>query len=193
MKGLIKSGVTIGLATPVAINVELGFIPNSVEVYNASDGTLVTIAYLIPWVVPFSSGGTLGSTAAIVPGSTIRGLISGATAQVTDVQITSGTFSAGNAVGSLLLQEGSLVGTFGSENIIITNPPTGPIGTDDATVTVNVVHNLAIAAAAALATGTSAISRYEGVTASNARGFTIGVALAAAGKVLRWRAFRDDS
>jgi hypothetical protein len=146
------------------MNVSLGFIPTCITLFNASDGTLVTTAWL-QWVVPFSSGGT----ATVVAGSTIRGVTSLATAQVQEVlQSTTGTFAAGTAAGFLVLQEGSLVGTFSSENIVITNLATGVVGTDDATVTVNVVHNCAIAAAAASGIGTSAISRYEGVAGSTA-------------------------
>lgn len=187
MKGIIKSGSFTG--TGAAVNVELGWIPTSVEVYNATDGTPFQVAYL-SWVLPFSSGGT----AVIAAGSTIRGATSRATALVDAVQIASGSFAAGTAAGHLILQEGSLVGTFGSENIVVTNLSSGTVGTDDATVTVNVVHNCAItSAAAAVAAGTSAVSRYEGATASTGKGFTVGSALAVAAKLIRWRAFRDDA
>ena len=188
MKGMIKSGSFVG--TGATVNVELGWIPNSVDVYNASDGTLFQVAYLIPWNMPFTSGGT----ATIAAGSTIRGATSLATATVESVQIASGSFAAGTAAGFLNLVEGSLVGTFTSENIVVTNLASGTIGTDDATVTAAVVYNCAItSAAAAVLAGTSAVSRYEGSTASIGKGFTVGSAIAAAGKRINWRAFRDDA
>lgn len=187
MKGMIKSGSFVG--TGATVNVELGWVPNSVELYNASDGTPLQIAYLIPWAVPFSSGGTT----AIVAGSTIRGLTSGAVATVDSVQIASGSFAAGTAAGFLNLVEGTLVGTFGAENIVVTNTGSA-LGTDDATVTANVIYNCAVTtAAAAVLAGTSAISRYEGATASTGKGFTVGSALAVAAKRINWRAFRDDA
>jgi hypothetical protein len=189
-KCIIKHGQFVGQATPVITNVQLGWIPNSVELYNATDGTPLQTAYL-NWIVPFSSGGT----AEILAGALIRGLTSGATAQVQEVlNNTAGTFAAGTAAGFLVLQEGSLTGTFGAENIVITNLASGTIGTDDATVTANVVHNVAVTTAAALvAAGTTAISRYEGATGSASKGFTVGVGLALASKLIRWRAFRDDA
>jgi len=187
-KGNSKSGSFVG--TGATVNVELGWVPNSVEIYNATDGTTLQIAYLIPWVVPFTSGGT----AVPVAGSIIRGAISGATATIDAVQLSSGTFAAGNAVGNFTLVEGTLVNAFGSENVIITNPATGSIGTDDATVTPAVVHNVAITTqATAVLAGTTAVSRFEGTTAATSKGFTVGSGLAAAGKLIRWRAFRDDA
>lgn len=188
MKGSFKSGSFTG--TGATVNVELGWIPNTVEVYNATDGTPLQTAYLIPWTVPFTSGGT----ATLVSGSTIRGVTSGATATVDSVQLASGTFAAGTAAGNFTLVEGTLTGTFTSENIVITNPATGAIGTDDATVTAAVVFNCAVTtAAAAVLAGTSAISRYEGSVASAGKGFTVGSALAVAAKLIKWRAWRDDA
>lgn len=180
----MKFGVLVG--NGAAINVELGWIPDRVEVYNATDGTLVTTGFLSPWVVPFSGGGTTEITA----GATIRGATSGATAVVKEVLLYSGTWAGGDAAGFFTLVEGALSGTFGSENVYITSDTTS--GIDDATVTVNVVHNLAVAAAAAAATGNSAISRYEGVAGSASKGFTIGSTLAVEAKVLRYSAYRGD-
>jgi hypothetical protein len=184
MKPGVKIGTVIG--TAAAVNVECGFVPAAV-LLTQSDGLLFTFARL-SWVMPFSSGGT----AIILPGATIRGATSRATATVREVLTSATTWAAGTAAGWLVLEEGSLVGTFGSENIVITNLASGVIGTDDATVTVNVVHNVAFAAAAAPATGNAAISRYEGVAASNAKGFTIGSTLSATGQLLTYMAFRED-
>ena len=186
MKPAIKTGILVG--NGAAINVELGWIPTFVQLFNAQDADIITCAFL-NWVVPFTSGGTVE----IIKGSTIRGNTSRATAQVADVLLYSGSFAAGDAAGFLVLQEGSLVGTFASETVIITNRQDGTVGTDDATVTANVTHSIAIAAAAAPATGTSAISRYEGAAATNAQGFTIGSVLAEEAKVLRFVAFREDT
>jgi len=184
MKGSPVIGVTVG--NGAALNIELGFVPDMVELWNVTDGDLVTTAFL-NWVVPFSGGGTK----TIAAGDTIRGATSGARAVVKQVLIYSGTFAAGDAAGFFELVEGSLVGTFGSENVYVSSDSTA--GIDDATVTVNVVHNVAIAAAAAGATGTSAISRYEGSAGSAAAGFTIGSVIAEEAKLLRYAAWRSDT
>jgi hypothetical protein len=179
MKGIIKSGITVG--NGAALNIELGWIPDRVELYNCTDGDLITTAFLA-WVVPFSGGGTTE----IVAGDTITGATSGAKAVVKEVLEYSGTWAGGDAAGFFVLLEGTLTGTFGSENVFVGT------GTNDATVTANVVHNIAVAAAAAGATGTSAISRYEGVAGSNAKGFTIGSVIAEEAKLLRYIAIRGD-
>lgn len=183
MAGQIKIGTTVG--NGAALNIECGFVPEMVHLYNATDGTPFTVAFL-NWVVPFSSGGTTEITA----GATIKGATSLATAVVKEVLLYSGTWAGGDAAGFLVLVEGSLSGTFGSEAVYITSDTTA--GADDATVTVNVVHNCAITTAAASATGNSAISRYEGVAGSNSKGFTIGSSIATEAKVLRYYAVLGD-
>jgi len=183
MQGQPVIGCTVG--NGAALNIELGFVPEFVQLYNATDGDIITTAFL-NWVVPFSGGGTT----TIAAGSKIKGATSGATAVVRQVLLYSGTWAGGDAAGFFELVEGSLTGTFGSENVYIVNDSTS--GIDDATVTANVVHNIAVAAAAAGATGTSAISRYEGTAAGFAKGFTIGSVIAEEAKLLRYVAWRSD-
>jgi len=186
MKPAIKTGAVLGTAG--AINVELGFIPTYVVLVQ-SDGLLRTEAWL-QWTVPFTSAGT----AVPLAGHTIRGATSAARATIKEVMLASGTYAAGTAAGFFVLEEGSLVGTFGSENIIITNLASGTVGTDDATVTANVTRNVAIAAAAAPATtAATTISRYEGTAAGASKGFTIGATLSATGQLLSFTAFRDNT
>lgn len=182
-KGSPVIGVTVG--NGAALNIELGFIPECVMLYNATDGDIITLAFL-NWIVPFSGGGTTEITA----GSRIRGATSGARAVVKQVLLYSGSWAGGDAAGFFELVEDTRTGTFGSENVYIDNDTTS--GTDDATVTANVVHNCAITTAAASATGNSAISRYEGVAGSNSKGFTIGSTIAEEAKVLRYIAWRSD-
>lgn len=183
MQGQPVIDCTVG--NGAALNVELGFVPEMVQLYNASDGDLITTAFLT-WIVPFSGGGTK----TIAAGDKIKGATSGATAVIRKVLIYSGTFAGGDAAGFFELVEGSLSGTFGSENVYVISDTTA--GIDDATVTANVVHNIAVAAAAAGATGTSAISRYEGTAAGFAKGFTIGSVIAEEAKLLRYVAWRSD-
>jgi hypothetical protein len=180
MKSQIAVGMTVG--NGAALTVSLGWVPDKVELYNVTDGDLITVAFL-KYAVPFSSGGTTE----IAAGSVIKGATSGATALVRQVMLYSGSWAGGDAAGFFEVE--MLSGTFGSENVYIDNDST--TGVNDATVTANVVHNVAIAAAAAGATGTSAISRFEG-SATASPGFTIGSAIAVEAKLLRYAAVRGD-
>jgi hypothetical protein len=182
--GHVRIGQVVGLGA--ALNVRCGFVPKMVELYNMTDGDIVTVAFL-QWVIPFSSGGTNQ----ISPGDKIVGATSGASAIVEEVLLASGSWAGGDAAGFFTVLEGSLVGTFQSENVYDATTQASA-GTDDATVTVNVVHNMAITTAAASATGTSAISRLEGTAGSAGAGFTIGSVIAEAAKCLRYIAYQGD-
>ncbi|MER9912802.1 hypothetical protein NKJ71_19440 [Mesorhizobium sp. M0050] len=182
--GHVRVGQVVGLGA--ALNVPLGFVPKFVELYNMTDGTTYTSA-MLQWVIPFSSGGTN----VISAGDKIKGATSGATAVVEEVLIASGTFAAGTAAGFFTVQEGTLVGTFQSENVYDLTTQAAS-GVDDATVTVNVVHNIATTTQATGVTGTSAISRLEGTAGSSGAGFTIGSAIATAAKILRYIAYQGD-
>jgi hypothetical protein len=124
-------------------------------------------------------------------------------ANVREVMITAaGTWAAGTAAGWLALEEGSLVGSFStSEDIVVTNLAAGGVttaaggdATAGATTPANLVHNVAIAAAAApILAGNAAISRYEGTTAQYSKGFTIGSTLSASGQLIRFAAFRENT
>ncbi len=61
--------------------------------------------------VAFTSGGV----AQLQPGVTVTGVTSGATAQVVEIQLSSGTWAAGTAAGVLILD--NQVGTFQSESL----------------------------------------------------------------------------
>ncbi|TPN11722.1 hypothetical protein [Mesorhizobium sp. B2-1-2] len=182
--GHVKIGQVVGLGA--ALNVPLGFVPKFVELFNMTDGDIITSAFL-QWVIPFSGGGTN----VISPGDKIKGATSGATAVVEEVLLASGSWAAGTAAGFFTVQEGSLVGTFGSENVYDVTTQAAA-GIDDATVTVNVVHNVATTTAVASATTTSAISRLEGTAGTSGAGFTIGSVIAEAAKCLRYVAYQGD-
>lgn len=181
MKSFV-SGETVGNAA--AINVETGWIPDRVEVYNATDGDLVTVGFPNRMVIPFSGGGTNE----LAVGDTITGATSGATGVIASVLLYSGTWAAGTAAGFFVVERDDIVGTFASENVV----GEAAAATDDATVTVQVSHGYASAAAIAAANpGATGISAYVGVAASNAKGFTIGATVAEEAKLLRWCAWRN--
>lgn len=178
------SGYHVG--NGAAINVELGWIPDFVKVYNLTDADEWHTAVLGGGrkVIPFSGGGTTE----IVVGDTITGATSGATAFVEQVLEYSGTWAGGDAAGFFIVRD--VVGTFGSENVKVGS------GTDDATVTAAVNHTVSIidsgagATDIAATTGNDAIAAYVGVSASNAKGFTIGSGIAEEAKLLYYVAWR---
>lgn len=189
MKGQYKIGYTVG--NGAALNIELGWIPDYVEVYNLTDNDEVHKAFLGggKYVVPFSGGGTTE----ISVGDTIKGATSNATAIVEQVLEYSGTWAGGDAAGFFVVRD--LDGTFQSENVYISSDNTS--GTDDATVTANVNHTVSIIDSGsgttdiAAQTGNDAISQYAGVSGSNAKGFTIGSGIAEEAKLLGYVAFRS--
>jgi hypothetical protein len=180
----VKSGTLLGAG--VAINVEVGWVPDSVEVWNVTDGSIYTIGFLNDQVIPFTAGGASGQT--VVAGDTIVGATSKARAVVQAVLISSGTFAAGNAVGIFVVNRDNITGTFQAENVAAV----GKGGGADAAVTANVTHSMKVDTAAATVAGNNALTPYVGAVGSNSKGFTIGSAVATAAKVLRWRAWRDD-
>jgi hypothetical protein len=190
MKGQPVIGYTVG--NGAAINVELGFIPDLVQVWNLTDADEVHTAFLggDRYVVPFSSGGTTE----VAAGATIKGATSNATATVVQVLLYSGTWAGGDAAGFFVVRD--VVGTFGSENVYVSSDTTS--GTNDATVTANVNHTVAIidsgsgTTVLSLTTGNDALSKYVGSVGSAAKGFTIGSGIAEEAKLLGYAAWRSD-
>lgn len=179
-----KSGFLVG--DGAAQNVELGWVPDLVEVYNVTDGDKITIGFPNDWVIPFTSGGTTEVEA----GDTIEGATSGARAVVKQVLLMSGTWAGGDAAGFFICSRDSLTGTFQTESVFIDSDTNS--GADDASVTANVIHNVDIDTEVASATGNAAISAYTGVSGSNAKGFTIGSTISENDKLLRWVAWRNE-
>ena len=179
----LRSGYLVGRGA--TINVETGWVPDMVILSNLTDGDLITIGFLggesNTRIVPFSGGGTIE----IVPGMIITGVTSKARGEIDQVLLASGAWAGGDAAGFFVVK--NIKGTFSGENVTV---PGG--SADDATVTAAVEHTIAIALAAATATGTSAITQYIGAQPSSAKGFTIGSVIAEAGKLLKWTAFRND-
>lgn len=178
-----KSGITVG--NGAAINIELGWIPDRVEVYDGTDGTSVTVCFPNLMVIPFSGGGTNELSV----GDTITGATSGATAVLKQVLLYSGTWAAGTAAGFFTAERDDIVGTFESENVV----GGAAAATDDATVTVQVIHGYDVdTEVAAVTTAATQAAAYVGSAGSNAKGFTIGATLAEEAKLLRWSAWRND-
>lgn len=172
------SGTTVG--TGAAINISCGFIPTRAEVYNVTDGDIITVGFL-KGRIPFTSGGT----ATIAAGDKIIGATSGATVRIGEVILISGTWAGGDAAGTFLVDADDMVGTFTSENVYIASSGT----TNDATITALVAACYKIDTATAGVTTTSALAAYVG-SATTAKGFTIGSVVSESAKELRWSAWR---
>ncbi len=179
-----KTGFLVG--DGAAQNVELGWIPDRVEVINVTDGDKWTIGFPNEWVIPFSSGGTTE----VEVGDTIKGATSNATAVIKQILLYSGTWAGGDAAGFFIASRDNVVGTFTTEAVYVSSDTTS--GVDDASATANVTHTVSSDTEVASETGNAAISGYVGVAASNAKGFTIGSTISEEAKLLRWTAWRND-
>lgn len=183
-KQIIKTGFLVG--DGAAQNVELGWIPDRVEVINVTDSDKWTIAFPNDWVIPFTSGGTTE----VEVGDTIKGATSLATAVIKQILVYSGTWAGGDAAGFFIAGRDGVSGTFTTESVYVSSDTTS--GADDASVTVNVTHSISSDTEIAAETGNAAISAYVGVAATNSKGFTIGSTISEEAKLLRWTAWRND-
>ncbi len=174
-----RSGEVVGNGS--AINVELGWIPDRVEVYNATDGDEHVTGFCNRLVIPFSSGGTTE----IAAGDVIEGATSGATAKIASVLLYSGTWAGGDAAGFFVAERDDITGTFQSEDA-------GVDAANHSTVTVQVEHGYTVILATAAVVTTEAILGYVGASGSNSKGFIIPSGLAEEAKLLRWCAWRND-
>jgi len=118
-QGSVWGGFTLN-GTKYAIRDKSGGVTSAIYVESASGWTEVDLGLEIA----FTSGGTTE----ITEGATITGLVGGATATVERIQVTSGTWGAGDAAGWLILS--GQTGTFQSEGLSIT----GGGGADVATI-----------------------------------------------------------
>lgn len=175
--------------TGAAVNVELGFIPDMVMLWNLTDGDIVTIGHPSRDIFAFTSGGTN------VPhvGDKLKGATSGATAIISDIITNSGTWAGGDAAGWIVLDQASRVGTFtGGELLINQTVQTVAAGVDDLTMTAaDLPISEKIDTAAATVTTVNAITAYLG-DATHAPGCTLGSTISEASKLLHLVAFRSD-
>jgi hypothetical protein len=173
----VKTGFVYG--TGAAVNVECGFIPDLVILWNHTDGDVMNLAMPSVRTMAFSSGGT----SEIKAGHNIRGATSNARALVKQVLTDTGTWAGGDAAGTLILDSLSIEGTFASESIYIE----GESGTDDATGAA--VGTIGVDSDTEIANDTG-ITPYVGAAGTNSPGFTLATAVSEDAKLLVWTAFR---
>lgn len=167
--------------------INCGYVPDRVEVYNATDGDSVDV-WFKPRFMPFTSGGV----SRVFPGDKLTGDTSHATAIVEKVLLASGTWLGGDAAGFFTVKD--VVGTFASENVTLVNPHYvngNAAQANVATVTaiVEKAYNIAAAVVAVTANG---INSWRGDDTNNFLGFKIGTTTGETGDLLIWSAWKDD-
>jgi len=175
MTSQVKTGFVLGTGT--AINVELGWVPDYVQLTNVTDGDKIHVWHR-QRMMAFTSGGTTE----VVPGDVLQGATNtNVRAEVEQVFVTSGTWAGGDAAGFFLFREEQENGTFGAENVDLLDRSGASVklgaGVEVANVaTVTAQSELAnfdIDTEVASVTPANGIQPYVGAEASNAKGFTI--------------------
>ncbi len=169
-----------------AINLELGWIPDRVEIFNYTDGTPFVVGFPSAKVVPFSGGGESDNTdnSEIKAGHTIIGATSGATAVVLAVLTDTGSWEGEDAAGNIIIDADTETGTFASENVYYD----GSDGTDDATTTASV--EMGYDSDTEIAANTD-ISAYLGTQGANNKGFTVATGSSTNAKMFVYTAYRE--
>ncbi len=184
----IRTGRFLG--TGAAVNIQLGFIPDVVFMWNYTDGDMLDI-----WhrgrVMAFTSGGTYQ----IMPGDRIQGATNtGVRTTVREVHLTSGTWAGGDAAGYIVFDVLDQTGAFGSENVDLLDPSGG-----NSVLTANVaavavqaeLGNWTIILATASLTPANGIQPYIGAAGSASHGFTVTATASESAKLFGWLAIRQ--
>jgi len=171
--------------TGAAVNVELGWVPDFVEVINVTDGDKIYMN-AIPQVIAFTSGGT----DEIKAGDKLHGNTSDATATIKQVIVDSGTWAGGDAAGWVIIDRTTLVSNFQGETAY--REGTDSDGDDKVTLSAAEDQDGVDIDTEVTATTTDATNcyAYSGSAASNALGFTIGSTVSEDGKLLWVNAYR---
>ena len=168
--------------TGAALNVQVGWIPDRVEVFDVTNGTLFNVGFPSRTKMAFTSGGTNE----IKAGHWLIGATSKARARVMAVLADTGTWAGGDAAGTIILDAEGATGTFESESVYYE----GSSGTDDATGALDT--NTGYDSDSEIATDTG-ISAYDGTEAANSKGFTLATAVSVDATLLAWSAWRNTS
>lgn len=173
--------------TGAALNVELGWIPDFVMVFNLTDGDKIH-ANALPQVIAFTSGST-----EIKAGDKIHGNTSDSVATVRQVIIDSGTWAGGDAAGWFVIDRPEKTGAFQNETVYRQDQDSD--GDDLATLTAAEDQDGVDIDDAVAATTTDAtnIYAYGGSLGSAAKGFALGATVSENAKLLYFVAIRGDA
>jgi hypothetical protein len=181
-------GVLVGNGS--AINVQIGWIPDFIAIHNVTDGIRIWEGYLgqLGRRMTFTNGGTIE----VLPGDKLVSNVGvGSSAIISAVVLTGGTWAGGNAAGSFLFSVINETGSIAAGTVSLVRNG-AVLSSNAATVTAPIEDTMDIDTEVASATGNASVRSYRGTggTTPEAQGFTIGSTISAAGKVLRWHAWR---
>ncbi len=189
----IKIGFIHG--TSAALNVEIGFVPEWVRIYNATDGENIFEG----WLKKVSEFTSLSTT--IKPGYWLKGITSGAKMKIADFILDSGTVAGGDAAGWLIVDQEDITGTptAGGENfqVYTEEPGTAAAATNHVTTTAsetNITYGMETITSAGPITATSdgLIEPFIGTDAALRKGFTIGTQISEDGDLLTFVAMSSS-
>ena len=176
--------------TGAKLNIEIGFVPDYVKIWNATDGENLFEGWLAK-VVVFTSLST-----AIREGDWIKGITSGAKALIREVILMSGSISGGDAAGWLIFNAEDINGTLETENAQVYNsePGTTTAATNHLGIVVDVTfgQETITTAGPVSASATGDIVAYIGTEATLRKGFTIGTKISEDLKLLGYIAIGND-
>ena len=174
--------------TGAALNVELGWIPDFVLIFNLTGGDVVW-ANALKQVIAFTSGST-----EIKAGDKLHGNTSDATAIVDQVIVDSGSWAGGDAAGWFVLRPTTRNGNFSAAETAYREGVDSD-GDDRATLTaVQDQDGLNIdTEVAATTTAATNVSEYAGSAGSASKGFTVGATISENANLLYFVAVRGDS
>ncbi len=185
--GQVANGFLRG--TGAAINVELGWIPDYVEIINLTDGDKIHANFLKK-VIAFTSGGT----DEIKAGDKLHGNTSDAEAIIDEVILDTGSWAGGDAAGWFILRPA----TQGSVSFQAETAYRKDVDSDgDDKVTLSAAEDQdgidIDTEVAPTTTDATNVKEYVGAAAANAKGFTVGATISEDGKLLGYVAFRGDA
>jgi len=180
------------LGTGAALNVELGFIPSFVEIWN-EDRDVLWQAPLNTMIAFDGGGNTSDSSIELTPGMEIAETGDGdAYGVIEDIFLTSGSWAGGNAAGVIVLSLEGQGGTWTDNAVIGVRaqkgaPATGDYATVNGAAKGNVTKiDTQVRASAANET----VVPYRGASGEEALGITIGSVISEDNKILIVRAFK---
>lgn len=190
-----NTGLLVGNGS--AQNIELGFVPDFVEVHNVSSTTFIHRA-MVREALLFDSGGT----EPIVAGDRIDASDGGWNGIVDQVVLTGGTWSGGNAAGWIIFQPGTLTGAgnianndtiYSSKQADVRGPATNRADVSAAGLAhfTSILTGSSGAVTVSSAAGTEIVP-YYGSEGENSRGFTIGSTISVDNAPLIYNAWARD-
>jgi len=175
------------VGTGAALNVDLGFVPTFVEVFNSDRDVLFQGDPRT--TLQFDSGGT----DVLEAGMTIGGASGGPTAVIEEIIVDADTWSAGTATGWIILSpfEPETAGSWANDEVIRAAKQKGETPSGDyATVNGAPANQVAkISTAVAAGGNNETITVYRGASGETGGGISIGSAISEDGKLLTIRAF----